>query len=417
MKKVLALILCFLMLLPSMAVFAAGEDVDHKELGPKNLYVNELISGTGIDFELVEEKDKTYLHGVVEAGSYGNNSLQFMFVQDQFILQEYPYVKISYRTDSPSSILDTTIRYQGMNKESWPASHPRIETDGKWNTVIINLNTMEKGNGLPGEDVTDVKLVLKPFGQGTANLSSAKYFDIEYITCFKTEADAKKYKYSGTENFVAPESTGSDVAVFGPKNLYTNQFITALGMSLELTEDKDKTYLHGAVEPGTYGNGALQFTFNQSDIMLQEYPFVKISYRTDSPSSRIDTTLRYNGLNKESWPAVHPSVKTDGKWNTVVIDLKTINKGNGFPGEDVTDVKLVIKPLGSDKITTTEAKYFDIEYIACFKTQREANKYEFTGEENIVVPEKPSFGGDFFYEPATAELIDGYMATLDKRIE
>ncbi|MBQ2733916.1 MAG: S-layer homology domain-containing protein, partial [Clostridia bacterium] len=209
----------------------------------------------------------------------------------------------------------------------------------------------------------------------------------------------------------------TDAYVYGPKKITVENLVTGTGMAIELVEEGSKTFLHCTAPEGTYGNGSLQFMFSTSEINLMEYPFIKISYRTDSSSHVADTTIRYNGINQESWPAAHPRITSGGKWTDIIINLNTMEKGSGIPGENVTDTKLVLKPFGQGSVTITGSKYFDIEYIGCFKSEEEAKKYKFEGEENIVVPEKPTFGENFFYEKATDELINGYMAKMDERIE
>lgn len=208
-----------------------------------------------------------------------------------------------------------------------------------------------------------------------------------------------------------------DAYVYGPKRLTVDNLISVTGMSTELTEDGGKTFLHCIAPAGTYGNGTLQFMFKTTELNLMEYPFIKISYRTDSSSHVADTTIRFTGISKESWPASHPSITAGGKWGEFIVNLNTMEKGSGLPGENITDTKLVVKPFGQGSVTITDSKYFDIEYIGCFKTEADAKSYKFEGEENIVIPEKPTFGDDFFFEKATDELIDGYMAEIDKRIE
>lgn len=197
MKKILSLILALLMLTVSIpfAAVSAEENAPMTVVGPNNIDAYSLIGAAGIAFSVEEDGGKTIYHGVAQPGTYTNNSLGLTFSAIAFNIIDYPFIKINYRSDSESPVIDVSSR--SSVGESWMSSHPKMNGDGQWHELIINLKDITGGAGvIPDGDAT-ASLTLKPFNSNTVTLTSQKYFDLEYIACFKTEAEAKEFVYTG----------------------------------------------------------------------------------------------------------------------------------------------------------------------------------------------------------------------------
>ena len=181
-----------LMLISAIPFTAVSAADDRKVLDGNALDSTYSIGCAGLHVAISEADGKSILHGTVAAGTYANNALQVTFKPDGFGIVDYPFIKIGYRTDSESKILDVSSR--STVGESWQGKHPECKGDGKWNTLVIDLADLTGGAGPIPSDDKEAKLVLKPFGT-IANLTSSKYFDIEYIACFKSKSDAEAYTF------------------------------------------------------------------------------------------------------------------------------------------------------------------------------------------------------------------------------
>lgn len=144
---------------------------------------------------LVQTKsnESGYITSKANAGVYSNNALQLAFKPLGRPIMEYPFIKIGYRTDSLSDIIDCSMRAQ--NGESWLLSMPEAYSDMNLHEFIINLNTMYGGAGVPAADDTAASLIIKPFGSSTVTLSREKHFDIKYIAGFSTYEEAAAYSF------------------------------------------------------------------------------------------------------------------------------------------------------------------------------------------------------------------------------
>ncbi len=185
--------------------FTAGiEETKEIKTFEKSVYgINRLeneyvLSVTEAGLALALEND--LYHITSKSGSYTNDQLKVTFEFSDISLTEHTYLKLCYRTDSPSQKIDTTIR--SSKNESWLKEHPVPQSDGKWHELIININDMTGGGGLPPEGEMGIKLVLKPFGSGNVTLSKDVYFDIKYIAAFANEDEAKAYVYDPADDIV-----------------------------------------------------------------------------------------------------------------------------------------------------------------------------------------------------------------------
>ncbi len=196
MKKVIAVILAALMLVTVIPLAVSAAD-DFKVYGP--LTLEGKFAYETVDFAVSSEKEgnTAFLRCKASAGAYTNDQLKFTFIPD-FSLTEYPIVLVSYRSNSNSNVIDVTLR--GEKLEKWPDSHPTNQGDGKWHKLIVDINTITGGNGTVTPGLL-VDFCMKPFGAGNKTLASDVYFDVEYIACFKTKAEAENFVYAGEANY------------------------------------------------------------------------------------------------------------------------------------------------------------------------------------------------------------------------
>ncbi len=196
MKKFTALILALLMSFSFAASTYADDASTHVVCGAESIMNDSLIKPLGISITSKVDADMSeYIHATANAGEYSNGFLQLTFAPQNFKITDYPFVKVSYRTDSASEVVDTTIR-SSTSAESWPDSRPKTVADGTWHEFVSNVNLMTNGAGAPvsGDAIT---FILKPFGAGNVKLDKEFYFDIRYIACFKSEEEANNFEYTG----------------------------------------------------------------------------------------------------------------------------------------------------------------------------------------------------------------------------
>ena len=197
MKKLLSLLMAALIVFCAIPA-AAAADAESYAYGPYTLDYKSLVSGS-LKSELLGEGVDAYIRFSADAGDYGNNSLIGSFTPTEFALPDYPFVKIKYRTDSESDIIDCTIT--STNSEAWGGGHPKANADGNWHEFVVNINDMTGGGGPAPAGDTTTTFRMKPFGSGNKTLKSTKYFDIAYIACFKTKADADAFSFKGEAGY------------------------------------------------------------------------------------------------------------------------------------------------------------------------------------------------------------------------
>ena len=209
MKKALAIFIAFLMLLSSVPLSVSAATVDAKIYGPVVLTNGLEFSTAGIEYVLDTENGENYIHGNVKAGTYTNNTLQMVFAPADFSITEYKYVKVGYRTNSTSKVINITTR--STVGESWLTSHPACQGDGKWQELIVNIDGIVGGAGVPVSGELGISFIMKPFGAQTVTVEKDSFFDVKYIACFKNEADAKAYKYSSSDDKTEAEAEADSV--------------------------------------------------------------------------------------------------------------------------------------------------------------------------------------------------------------
>jgi hypothetical protein len=205
----------------------------------------------------------------------------------------------------------------------------------------------------------------------------------------------------------------ADAKIYGPGTLMSTVELAFTGMVASLSSDTDGEFVHATVAPGTYNNNRLQAEFTTEAFSITEYNYIKFMYRTDSPSKRLDVSTRCSI--GESWMSSTPVCYGDGQWHELLINTKDITGGKGVAPAGELGVRFILKPFDSMTITLDKEHYFDIKYIACFKSEAEANAYKFKAEDDKLTEELKNV--DVFYKEADKATIDGYMTKMDAMIE
>lgn len=200
MKKILSTILCVIMLLSALPVFTWAEDNKNVIYTPYSIMNINGTAASKITKTLESEDGISYVRLKANAGNLGPMDGYLKIIFENIKLFDYPYIRIDYRTDSPQGKIDTSIRHKGG--ENWCASHPVAENDGKWHTAIKDANEISDPASVSvNHNEEDIALWIKPWNGGnTVNLSTNSYFDIRFVGAFKSEADAKAFKYSEAYN-------------------------------------------------------------------------------------------------------------------------------------------------------------------------------------------------------------------------
>lgn len=169
--------------------------------------------------------------------------------------------------------------------------------------------------------------------------------------------------------------------------------------------ENDAPYIHFTSQAGTYSNNDYMLTFNsaKAGFNMLDYHVVKIGYRTDSPTETLDATIFSE--KGENWTSNKHSQVTDGEYHDVIIDINDLNavKDNIPEYDDGADMNFRIKPLGAGIKTLTKAYYYDLLYIAFFKTEEDAlghtYVYDCTNDEYGAI-----INAELNYQPLTDEI-------------
>lgn len=406
MKRLISIIFLVLVLAVSAICVSADDTVYTGD----ELEVVERLWPVSASITHEEDADgTTYSRITAKAGQYANGALRIHFCPRDISLGDYPFVKVIYRTNADKGVLDVTNR-TGRG-EGWLMKHPDMTNDETWQSVVINMNDITGGKGPANQGEMGAQLVLKPFGTQTALLLTDAYFDIHSVACFKTLEEAEAYT-AGFE-YVKVEKV-LEKSVYG-MNRFENEYIVTVseaGMTLEKEDD----YYHVTSKPGSYNNDQLKMEFLFPDISLTELRFVKFGYRTDTTSTRIDTTIR--STKNESWPGGgvnHPAPVSDGKWHEIIVDINTFVGGGGVPPVGERGIKLVLKPFGAGNVNLSRNVYFDLKYVACFPTLEEAEAYVYS-EADDVAP-VGSYAEGIELKVADKALVEKYMTEFENRID
>ncbi|MBQ7821906.1 MAG: S-layer homology domain-containing protein [Clostridia bacterium] len=181
-------------------------------------------------------------------------------------------------------------------------------------------------------------------------------------------------------------SADDDHYVYGPNALISDGYYKTTGMDSMLVKEGDTVYLHNVAKEGEYANQQLKFTFNNPEFALADYAYVKIGYRTDSASKKID--LSVHSKLGESWHGNgHPDQTNDADWHDIILDMNDLTGGEGLLQKGDSTAILYLKPFGSGNVKVEKEAYYDILYMAFFKTKAEANEYKYDASQDKFTSE------------------------------
>lgn len=210
---------------------------------------------------------------------------------------------------------------------------------------------------------------------------------------------------------IIPLAVGAEAneTVYSASRMYSTYDFIAYGIDFTVESDDKGKFFHGVASKCEYSNDGLNFNLTPPDISLAEYKFIKLVYRTDSDAPFLDATIRSP---RESWLNKKPSVNGDGQWHEVIFNLDNMTGGAGVLPAGHMGATFRIKPFGTQSVTLESEKYFDIRYIACFKSEADANNFVYDEKEHEYKP-----GGSFEFSEASDKLIDKYMTEIDALID
>lgn len=342
-----------------------NDKYSYNVLTPAALYHGVNGSNTVSQVKLSRQStNESFIRYLAYPGTYNNNQLVLSFTHTEFSLTERPYVKLMYRTNSPTNELNVSLTSE--NGENWMARHPSQITDGEFHTIILNVNDINaRGGDYTAPDGSmNINLRLKPWGSQTKTITEESYYDIVYVAFFETAAEAEAFDYPGDSAY--PYAYGSDSSDF-EYNFADNSVILGYIKDADVRKNEiihtnnsfpnmrhltSDHFTYSTVEDTTgkyvrlVPTGEHEIIFIESDMDFANYPIMKLSYRSNGTDALFDT----NGIKK-----------------TDIMDLSAIPDFEGGSS-------LSLAPWSA---SASEGSYFDIEYIAFFKTVAEAKKFEF----------------------------------------
>ncbi len=379
MKKITALLLVFVTMLVLLMPVSSLRNADFDYVfSAYTTYGFDYSKTAGISLSTQKKGAYPYFHLTANAGSYENNDLVFSLTPNNIAISDRPYVKISYRTDSPAQVLDVSM--QCAAGEKWLTNHPELNSDGKLNTIIFNYNDIIGSSiPFPEDGERGIMLKLKPFGSQSFTLDTEYYFDINYIAFFETPEDAETFVYH--EDEVATDAYTYNVLTADALYSKYASAVTVASKSYNRISNS-ASYVRYVAAPGKYNNNELIVSFSHDAFLLSEYPYVLLSYRTDfDQKDTLDVSI--TSSKGEAWLPTKPSMIHDGKAHTVLFSLNDMTGGKGVPDATDSDISIRLKPWGSGDKELEANYYFDIMYVGFFKEKSEAEDYIYPGDQKF----------------------------------
>ena len=410
MKKFLAFMLIFSIIFSALPyVGSAVTYSDYDTLFSAYATIGFSYSATEkISVSIEKINSYPYYHLTASAGSYANPDLIFSLKPLNIIMDEYPIVKLNYRTDSPSSYVDVSLN--SPKGETWMKTHPSLTADGEWNSLTFDYRDINGAGSdhTPDAGETNITLRFKPFGAQSFTLASDSYFDINYVAFFKTQEEADAFEY----NSFAPSEY--EYNILTPDVIYNIYGGHSASSSSLRTIDSDSSYVRYNAEPGTYNNNQLVINFTHDAFPLVERPYVKIMYRTDSTYNTLDVSMTSD--KGENWLKSMPTLVHDGSFNSLIFSINDMTGNSSIAVPDSNSIITVrLKPWGSQTRTIYSSSYFDVSYIGFFETQAEAEAFNYEGDSAY-----PFSFSSYFTEPdysfASLSTVRGYIDEADERI-
>ena len=412
MKKVFSLLLVICMLVSALPYTGAAITYDK--------FDTVFTAFTPLNFEhsvtakIQKSTEKNgsvpYFHYVAEPGEYTNTDLIIKLKAKNIKPDEYPIIKVEYKTNSPSSILDVSMT--SPKGENWLSKHPALNSDDQWNSVTFNYNDITAAGTqyIPNKGESNITFCFKPFGSQKVTLDKQYYFDLHYVGFFKTEEEAASFKgfNMNTASYKYPVVT--------PEALFNNFAGGNEVNSINYFKvDDTSSFVRFTVEPGTYGNNLL-ISFTHSAFPIVERPYIKLAYKTDSKASKLDISMTSD--KGENWPAgsKKPSLVGTGELTELIFTINDFTAANGVEAPDENSyVNIRLKPWGAQSVTITEHSYFDLYYVAFFETEEEARSFSYPGDDNYTHDYSQELSA-VDYSFASKATVRDYIDDADARI-
>lgn len=402
MKKTLAIFLLALVLVCTTVIMVSAADA---EIDAKIIR----FDGTGnVEYTKTMDTYSAVTDGVLRVDMSADEAVGYTYMpriniaeDDLFYLYDYPYVKFKYRSDWAANTQFYVDNYSSSMYYSQLS--PTVSNDGIWKTVQLafptdgssgqsyynNLFVNTLGGTFPSEtDKVTVKNAFFQFKDLKETPSADMYAEIEYIAFFKTEEDMLAYD-APKSRIIRFDGTG-DVSFTKGGSLGDATVSVTENGAYRIDIPSGSAY-------GVTGTAPFQLIFNISDDLfyLYDYPYAKIKYRTNWPSTfqfYIPATKNFyysdfaqkKGRNDGEWHVAELEYPTDGSsalhsyydangemWFVNTTDSAT------FPSKtDKVSVPHVFFQLKNLSETATSDLYAEIEYIAFFRTEEDMKAYD-----------------------------------------
>lgn len=171
------------------------------------------------------------------------------------------------------------------------------------------------------------------------------------------------------------QADGTSVkTLFSAYDIYYDAAVAAFTTVQPVLESADGVpYASIDAEAGTYGNGALMMTIKSGalNFNVTEYPYVTVGYKTNAKTPGIDITMMYNGT--ETWNPKNSRVNVNSteKLEKLYFNANDLNAKVEIKSE-YQSIDLRLKFWGGHTQVLDTDQYFDVAYIAFFKTEKDA---------------------------------------------
>ena len=184
-------------------------------------------------------------------------------------------------------------------------------------------------------------------------------------------------------------------------------------LTTSIEEDESGKYVHFVAAPGEYGNNDLIVSFAHHQIVALDYPYIVVGFRTNSQSNVVDVGQR--NIKGENWMNLTPAQTNNGQWSTLYLNINDIsdNTTPNLPAEDEIGVSIRLKPWKAHGKTLTTEQYYDLRYVAYFKTEAAAKAFKFDPNAEYETDIDLEMMENIPYYEADQATIDKYMAEAD----
>ena len=221
-------------------------------------------------------------------------------------------------------------------------------------------------------------------------MSADDYFDVQYVGFFKNadEAAAFDYEWYLENHHTDDDTTEDDKPVEEPSAIYvaTPDVIKAesvgFNANISVIEESGKSYLR--FDPTKIDNVSAAINWSMSTPLdATKYNFVKIGYKTNIKlSANKAIAIQVSKDNTFDWQAKYFEVADYSYWTEkteVTVSSKLFNMSGKAAAAGATEIEFFrILPFSGQTAEALEGElYFDIEYVAFFEKEEDANAFNY----------------------------------------